>query len=1228
MKPIISHLKWVSFGVVSACLGVVWAGELPPAVERAVSFQEEVFPILEKNCFDCHGPETQKSGFRLDGREAAMKGGDYGTDILVGNSAESPLIHYVAQIDKDMVMPPKGDPLTAEQVGILRAWIDQGLKWNVEVVAAAEVEAATQAHIDHWSFKVPVRPEPPPTSDNGWAKNPIDRFILHRLDSEGLAPSPEADRATLIRRLHLDLIGLPPASEEVDDFLADESPDAYERLVDRLLASPHYGEKWARWWLDAARYADTNGYEKDRPRSIWPYRDWVIDAFNEDMPFDRFTIEQIAGDMLTDAAPSQIVATGFHRNTMINEEGGIDVAQFRYESVVDRVHTTATVFLGLTMACCQCHDHKYDPITQREYFEFFAFLNNADEPDYSVPDPEVREEREKIEAKIERIESDYENSFPPYEEIVHWTPLDPNGYRAENGSVLAKLEDGSILALGPTPATDVYHVEVGNPPEEFEVLRLEALPEERLGSKGIGRTRHGNFVLNEFCARLQNDDSRALEFRKATADFSQTGFAVSGAIDGESSTGWGVDDKSGDLNKPRTAEFRLVEGIRPEEASTLELDLSQTFGDEHLIRRFRISAGRIERRHYRPELTEQDQREYHLLTKFGKWEEEQRPKARNWTVLEPVEMESENYATLSVLEDSSILVTGDHPNRDIYTVVYETPLDRITGIRIEALPHPDLPGGGPGRGTVMDDGTFILTELLVHASPIAAGSNVEAVTLDLADPSATFSDRSHTPDKALDRISDTGWSVKGGAGKAHTAVFSVSRPLEIEGGARLEFRLEQTYIHQQTIGRFRISVTTDLEPKAATGFPARIEAILATAPEKRTDEEKDDLKRYYLTQAPELSESHKRVASLRQGMPHFPKTLVMAERKNLRKTHIHPRGEFLRTGREVAPDIPAVLPQIPEGVPPNRLAFARWIASPTNPLIGRVTLNRLWGVYFGKPLVTTPEDFGTQGAEPSHPELLDWLAVEFANRGWRLKEMSRLIVTSSTYRQTSRVTPELLERDPENALLARGPRFRVGAETVRDIALTASGLLSPKIGGPSVFPPQPEGVTDIAYGSSGWKTSEGEDRYRRGLYTYLKRTAPYPAFGVFDAPPPETSCIRRRRSNTPLQALTLLNDEVFVEASQALAGRVIEEVSAENRDRIREAFKICLSRPPSEMEEETLLAFFDSQVERFRKEDADCKKIAGDHPASATPDADLSTVAALTTVARAILNLDETITKE
>ena len=906
---------------------------------------------------------------------------------------------------------------------------------------------------EHWAFQKPTQQAIPAVSEPSWPRGASDHFVQARLDRLGHRPAPEADRYIMIRRLSLDLIGLPPTPAEVNAFIQDQSPDALERVVDRLLCSPHYGEHWALWWLDAVRYADTNGYEIDRPRSIWPYRDWVIDALNSAMPFDRFTVEQLAGDMLPEATLAQRIATGFHRHTYMNEEGGHDWEQFRFESIVDRVHTTATVFLGLTLACAQCHDHKYDPITQKEYWQFFAFLNNVDEPFLEVPVPRVVHAREKIQRRIVELEASRGMRFP-------------------------------------LPKKDAV-----------------------------------------------------------------------------------------DINANDAA------------------------------------------------LSETERRKRHLERCFSDWLARESAQTPRWTMLEPMYFVSKMNATISRLDDHSLLVSGDHPEIDEYRVVYRNPLGIISGLLLEALPHHDLPKHGPGRGSVMEDGSFALSEFVI-STELSTASDLRPPgkrSVGLKDAAATHHEKDRTIDKAIDGDKLTCWHTQGRVGRAHWAVFACTDPVILEKNTEIEATYLMNFLHQQTLGRFRLSVTDDPRPLTLPAHPREILDLLASDNESLAVADREMLRAYYLSVAPELAELNQQIETLRASLPEIPTTLVVRERTDVRTTQVHTRGEFLRPEDEVTPAVPVVLHSLPQGVPSDRLGMARWLVSSENPLTSRVIMNQIWQALFGRGLVFTVEDFGIQGQPPTHPDLLDWLAVEFVRQGWSLKAMQRQMVTSSVYRQSGR-TAKSVDWDPENLWLAGGPRQRVRAEVIRDITLVASGMLSPTIGGPSVYPPRPDLKNAIVHSDLGWLTSEGPDRYRRGLYTHRKRGCPDPALAVFDAPPRNTCVVKRRRSNTPLQALTQLNDQRVMEASAALAQRILGEGSDDDASRMAFAFQLCATRPPDSVELDALLSFYHKQRARLQSGELDVAAITGN---ATTEDNNwLKDLAAWSMVARALFNLDEVISKE
>ena len=1268
---------------VAGVLLVVSVVATPQAVRAAekIDFSSQVQPLLSKYCYACHGPDQQKSGLRLDRREAAIKPAESDErSIVPGDPVASRLLKVIDGRDAELSMPPKGAKLAAAQVELIRTWIAQGAEYN-----------------QHWAFVAPKRPALPAVKQKDWPRNAIDHFILAKLERENLSPSPEAQPHVLVRRVYLDLIGIAPTPEEADAFVKEfeqekssgfrvpgselqdkakssasptpttRNSSAYERLVDRLLASPHYGERWARKWLDMARYADTNGYEKDRVRSIWPYRDWVIGAINDDRPFDQFTIEQIAGDLLS--APlkpqassptpqSPLVATGFHRNTMINEEGGIDVEEFRYLSVVDRVNTTSAVWLGLTLGCAQCHTHKYDPITHKEYFQLYAFFNNADEPEAEVMTPQLITDRATHAERVRNLEQSLADRFPAgASEAIAWSVLEPVSTAAESRVKLQVLDDHSILAHAQPSEKDVYTIKATTEQTDIVAIKLEALTHRTLPGTGPGRAPNGNFVLSEFSLTAAENGkpqtSATVDLRTAEADASQANFEIINAIDGNAGTGWAIDDGSGQMNKARSAVFHFTKPLSGRGGSELTVTLSQQHGAKHLLGRFRILVGRRIAPAATGDAPIEVQRKQHLDAQLQAWIEANTSSARKWTTLKPTQITGWRGGTFITQADDAVLVQGDNPNQNIYTFKTQTALDNITAIRLEVLPDASLPNGGPGRAPLFSDGDFHLGEFKVEAAAMDTDAAMTPVVLHEA--SHSYAQEGRSAAKAIDGDLDTAWSIKGSTGREHQAVFVMKEPLRNAKGFKLNIVLDQRYIHQMTIGRFRLSVTGDALPVKANTLPAAVENVLALPQAKWSEKDRSVVREHFLRTTPLLADAHKELAQLRASAPRGVKTMVMAEREpaHARTTHIHKRGEFLQTADVVEPGVLSILHPLP--VAPKsatRLDLARWLVDPKNPMVGRVVMNRQWHSFFGRGIVRTTEDFGLQGEKPSHPDLLDWLAVQFMegsselktteptegsaptrnselgtrnSSAWSLKQMHKLIVMSATYRQSSRVSPLLIERDPTNQWLSRGPRIRVEAEMIRDSALSASGLLSRRIGGPSVFPPQPEGVTSLGYGGFHWATATGENRYRRGLYTFAKRTTPFAAFVTFDGPTGDTCLVRRDRSNTPLQALTMMNDPVFVEASQALARRVLSEEGKTDDARTIRLFRQVLTREPTQDELTALREFLVNQRERLGKAGPYVALIAG----PAIPKGiEVKELAAWTTLARVVMNLDEAVTKE
>jgi len=1012
---------WLCFGLA----GALSAAESPSKSSTSIDFQKEIRPLLESRCYECHGPQKQKSGLRLDRKSSALQGGDSGKPaVLPGKSGDSILVQKITSKDPDEIMPPKGEKLSATEVALIKSWIDQGAVWPDEMTKK------------HWAYVTPVRPQLPKVKNLAWCRNGIDFFVLQRLEQEKIKPAPEVDRELLIRRVSLDLIGLPPTPKEVDDFVSDKTSLAYEHLVDRLLASPHFGERWARPWLDLARYADTQGYEKDNRRTIWPYRDWVISAINQNMPFDEFTVEQIAGDLLPGAARAQKIATGFHRNTMTNTEGGTDDEEFRHEAIVDRVNTTMSVWMGTTFGCAQCHNHKYDPIATKEYYQFYAFLNNTadsdkddEAPTMRVPTPEQEARVNQLREKIKSLEEQFNAETPQIVKaqsrwesatlsaLTNWLVLDPSEYRSEGGATLIKTNDRSILATGKNPSNDTYTIIAAVSPLKISTIRLEVLTDPALPEKSLGRHTNGSFVLSRFEAAIASAakpaDFSPITFKSAKADYSQDGYSITNLIFGKTNAGWAVNAGDAKFRTNRTALFTLTNALTVDAGSLLKLTL----------------------RHE------------------SKWPE-------------------------------------------------------------------------------------------------------------------------------------------------------------------------------ANLGRFRLSVTDQAKPAVVLSLPESIATLLRKSVEKRDEKDKTELVKYFRSIAPELKPLRDRLAKLRDEESALdkaiPKTSVMVELEKPRQTHRLIRGGFLSKGEPVSAATPAIFHPLPANQPPNRLTLARWLVDTNNPLTARVTVNRIWEQYFGIGIVETTQDFGTQGELPSNPKLLDWLATEFMREQWDVKALHKVIVMSSTYRQGSKARPEILQRDPYNRLLARGPRVRLEAEQIRDQALAVSGLLSHKLGGPSVMPPQPDGLWQVVYSGDKWETSKGEDAYRRGLYTFWRRSMPHPAMTTFDAPTREYCVLKRDRSDTPLQALVLLNDAEYIEAAQALAKRVLREAEPNDEKRVAYAFRLCVGRPPIRAELNRLLTLVSNERQNFSK-DAEAASLLA--KAKKSGQEDVAQLAAWTVVGNVLLNLDETVTK-
>ncbi|MGV3484551.1 MAG: PSD1 and planctomycete cytochrome C domain-containing protein [Planctomycetaceae bacterium] len=969
----------------------------------AVDFQRDIRPILAANCYTCHGPDeaAREAGLRLDEFAGATEDlGGYQA-VTPGDRLQSELWTRITSTDPDVRMPPHGahEPLSAAEIAKLGQWIDEGAEYQ-----------------QHWSFVPPVRSAVPDVTRPAACNSPLDRFIEAGIERAGLVASSPADRHSLVRRLYLDLIGLPPTPAQCDQFVNDQSPVAYERLVDSLLASPDYAERWARPWLDLARYADTNGYEKDRPRTIWPYRDWVLEAINADMPYDEFSIKQIAGDMLPNGSHQDIVATGFHRNTMLNEEGGIDPLEYRFHAMTDRVATTGLVWMGLTTGCAQCHTHKYDPITHRDYYAMFALLNNADEPELEVEAGPLATQRGQLEDEVRHAEDE-------------WI-------------------------------------------------------ESNLGS---------------------------------AADKTAT-----------------------------------------------------------------------------------------MAVAYRQWIETTSAAASDWQIIRPSELESSS-PSLRLLNDGSVLASGDITKREVYTFRFD-PLPananrQLTAIRLEALPDESLPAKGPGMAYYEGRrGDFFLSELIMRSRdepiPLRAASHSYG-KLSIGSGSADAVN-------VIDGEGSTGWSTSGAEGESHRWVANLNKPLSSEEPFEIQLVFERHFA--APLGRLRFAVTSKGTDSLALSIDDRQEAYLLSrraSPTHQDASNEQDLKRKFFQTADAAKAEYARIDKLRERIPDAVRTLVMRERhENPRITHRHHRGEYLQPKEVIEPGIVDLFAPLTDAMPTNRLEFAKWLVSDGNPLVGRVAVDRAWRQFFERGIVDTAGDYGTQSQPPSHPELLDYLACDLAEGDWSIKRLHREIVLSAAYQRSSNRVAEVSQRDPDNRLLAVGPRRRLEAERIRDSMLAASHSLTRRLGGPSVYPPQPESVTALAYGKESWPTSQGGDRFRRSVYTFAKRTAPFAAYTVFDGPTGESCLPRRHSSNTPLQSLTLMNDAMYFELAEAMASDVLRSRPQASEATIAtELFRRLVTRMPQAEEIEQILTFYR-------------------HPAQQSQSAQHAWVL----VARALMNLDEAIT--
>ena len=1035
--------------------------ELLQAAERQVVFSREVRPILSRNCFQCHGPDDQnrQRGLRLDIPEgfAGDRGAFGGPVVIAGNVDGSLLFERITAEAESFRMPRDREALTPDEIETIRLWIKQGAKWE-----------------SHWAYIPPVKPEVPVISSVDWAENPIDNFVYQRLVDEGLSPSAQADKTTLIRRVTLDLTGLPPTLEEVDAFLADDAENAYEKLVDRLLQSPRYGERMAVEWLDAARYADTNGYQSDGERTMWRWRDWVINAYNDNMPFDQFTVEQLAGDMLPNATLDQRIASGFNRNHSLNAEGGIVPEEFLIEYAVDRVATTSTVWLGLTFACARCHDHKFDPLQQREFYEFSAFFNNIDERGKGFK---------------------YVNS-PPF-------------------------------ITAPTPD---QQAELDALDEQVDAARLAFAQLEETSKQKQAEWENSLIGSSDIDARI---------------DWNlKDGLLVHHALDG---------DISG-VHAGRAVEATLENGL-PHFVDG-RLGAAASFDGQRFI-----DAGMSPNLDYESEFT------------LSAW----------------------------------IYPTAD------------------SGVIFSRASEGDE--GEVGWGVYLEDGKIRLNlSTRVLDDGVAAATKVPVQLERWQHITATY-DGSKTPGGMRVYIDGQSQELEGLLDLVGSRL-PQRYPLRIgaSGSSKPKFQgnIDEVRIYDRVLTAEQVAVLATAQT---------LSEIASIPPASRTEAEANKLRLSFLNQyAPtDIRAAYKQVNELERERDEFwnslPTVMVMEEMSPRRKTYRLNRGVYDSPAEEVFPGTPSILPPMTD-VDKNRLNFANWLVAPSNPLMSRVTVNRFWQMYFGNGIVKTADNFGSQGEYPSHPELLDWLATTFIDSGWDVKAMQRLIVTSATYRQSSAVSPELLERDPENRLLARATRMRMSAQLIRDQALSISGLLTEKIGGPSVGPYQPEGLwDDIVEAGQVYPLSTGEDLYRRSLYTFWKRTLPPPAMITFDSSTREAHVVSTSRTNTPLQALNLMNDVTYTEAARAMAQRVMQQGTSMD-DNLNTLYRLAMAREPAAGVQSVLTDAYSSHLEEFRTDRGAALALVNAGESARDETLDIAELAAYQMVASLILNLDGTITRD
>jgi cytochrome c553 len=1165
--------------------------------DRSVDFSRDIAPILSDRCFKCHGPDEaareQTGGLRLDSFEGATAIlEDGGQAIVPGDPARSLVMQRLRAGSERHRMPPADSNLTIseDEIALIERWIAGGGEYT-----------------KHWAFVPPVKAEVPRVEGQAWCRNEIDRFVLGELERRGIEPSPEADRATLIRRVYLDVTGLPPTPEQIDAFVGDTGADAYERVVDGLLASEHYGERMALMWLDVARYADTNGYHHDNERSQWPWRDWVIEAFNDNKPFDAFVVEQIGGDEIPEATLEERIATGFNRNHPMTDEGGAIDEEYRVEYAADRVETMSNAFLALTMNCTRCHDHKFDPLTQDDYFSLFAFFNSTTEkglydraqgdrdkafpPFLKAPTDEQLEALNEVEADIADLAARMEGPLDGLddqqavwektlraEHAVSWSKAKVTQATSTGGATLEVLDDGSVLVTGENPETDVHELTIHTDGSSLNLIVVEVLPDERMFEGRVGRAPNGNAVLSgievEAVSATDPTQTQAVQFAYAWADIEQANgdFDVINALRADDPLGWAVAGHQGD--GPRVAIFFSNEPFGFIGGTDLRVRLRyETQYAQHVFGRVRVLAG-----------SAQSVRKVLPVVE------------RDWFIAAPFEA-----------------ATGDEAFETAYGPESITRLDLSQGFgeggKIRWVHRPDVVNGQ----SVALDGerrAFYLARTYFSSQPrqieLSLGSD-DAIRVFLGGVEllANNARRGVAPDQEKLTV-----DLPAGESVVVVKIVNDGGP----GGVYAQ-RLDELPLHVAPVALLDAADRTEAHASALRqGYRERLSPA-------------------YRALREELARAQTEQADIESMIPNV---MVMDELPEPRATFVLSRGQYdlLDESRPVERTTPRVLNSWPESAPHNRYGLGLWLVSEDNPLTARVAVNRFWQTVFGLGLVKTADDFGMQGDWPSHPALLDWLAVDFREHGWDVKRLVRQMVTSSTYRQSSVVRADLAELDPENRLLARASRRRLPAELVRDNALAAAGLLNDKVGGASVRPYQPAGLWEErsmpVSNTRIFERDTGDKLYRRGMYTFWKRSAPPPQMANFDAPTREYCVALRSVTNTPVQALTLMNDETYLEIARVLAARVWSEVQGDGAldERLGRMFRLATGRSPETDELEVLRSSYEFALERYEQAPEDAQALLSYGEIERNMEINVAEHAALTVVANIVLNLDETVTRE